>query len=125
MSIRILSASDVRAALPMPEAVDAMRYAYGQLSAGKVVAPPRQHISTDKGVTLIMPAYLPDGGNFGIKVVSVYDNNPIRKSRLQTAPTITATVLVLDPPTGAPKAFMDGASLTALRTGGPGLSSIS
>ncbi len=115
MAIRILSASDVRAALPMPKAVDAMRHAYGQLSADKAIAPPRQHISTDKGVTLIMPAYLPEGCEFGIKVVSVYDENPTLN-----LPRITATVLVLDPATGAPKAFMDGASLTAIRTGAGG-----
>lgn len=113
--IRILSASDVRAALPMPNAIDTMRHAYSQLSAGKAIAPPRQHISTDQGVTLIMPAYLPEGSEFGIKVVSVYDNN----SDLNL-PRITATVLVLDPATGTPKAFMDGASLTAIRTGAGG-----
>ena len=113
--IRILSAADVRAALPMPQAIDAMRHAYGQLSAGKVTAPPRQHISTDKGVTLVMPAYLPERSEFGIKVVSVYDDNPNLD-----LPRITATVLVLDPTTGAPKAFMDGASLTAIRTGAGG-----
>ena len=115
MSIRILSASDVRAALPMPKAIDAMRHAYSQLSAGKAIAPPRQHLSTEKGVTLIMPAYLPERSEFGIKVVSVYDDNPNLD-----LPRITATVLVLDPVTGAPKAFMDGASLTALRTGAGG-----
>lgn len=115
MSIRILSAADVRAALPMPKAIDAMRHAYSQLSAGKAVAPPRQHISTDKGITLIMPAYLPEHSEFGIKVVSVYDDNPNLN-----LPRITATVLVLDPETGSPKAFMDGASLTAIRTGAGG-----
>ncbi len=115
MPIRILSASDVRAALPMPKAIDAMRHAYSQLSAGKVTAPPRQHLSTDKGVTLIMPAYLPEHGEFGIKVVSVYDDNPNLD-----LPRITATVLVLDPTTGTPKAFMNGASLTAIRTGAGG-----
>ncbi|MDE0018932.1 MAG: ornithine cyclodeaminase family protein [Candidatus Poribacteria bacterium] len=115
MSIRILSASDVRAALPMPKAIDAMRHAYSQLSAGKAIAPPRQHLSTDKGVTLIMPAYLPERSEFGIKVVSVYDDNPNLG-----LPRITATVLVLDPVTGAPKAFIDGASLTAIRTGAGG-----
>ena len=115
MSIRILSAADVRAALPMSKAIDAMRHAYGQLSAGTMVAPPRQHISTDKGVTLIMPAYLPERSEFGIKVVSVYDDNPNLD-----LPPITATVLVLDPATGALKAFMDGASLTAIRTGAGG-----
>ncbi|MXV75804.1 ornithine cyclodeaminase family protein [Candidatus Poribacteria bacterium] len=115
MPIRILSASDVRAALPMPKAIGAMRHAYGQLSAGKAVAPPRQHISTDKGVTLVMPAYLPERSEFGIKVVSVYDDNPNID-----LPRITATVLVLDPATGSPKAFMDGTSLTAIRTGAGG-----
>ena len=115
MPIRILSAADVRAALPMPKAIDAMRHAYGQLSAGTAVAPPRQHIFTDKGVTLIMPAYLPERSEFGIKVVSVYDDNPNLN-----LPRITATVLVLDPATGSPKAFMDGASLTAIRTGAGG-----
>lgn len=115
MTIRILSASDVREALPMPKAIDAMRSAYGQLSADKAVMPPRQHISTDKGVTLIMPAYLPERSDFGIKVVSVYDDNPNLN-----LPRITATVLVLDPVTGSPKAFMDGASLTAIRTGAGG-----
>ena len=115
MSIRILSAADVRAALPMPQAIDAMRHAYSQLSAGKAIAPPRQHLSTDKGVTLIMPAYLPEKSEFGIKVVSVYDANPNLD-----LPRITATVLALDPVTGAPKAFMEGASLTAIRTGAGG-----
>jgi ornithine cyclodeaminase len=115
MLIRILSATDVRIALPMPKAIDAMRHAYSQLSAGKVTAPPRQHISTDKGVTLLMPAYLPEGSEFGIKVVSVYDDNPNLN-----LPRIAATVLVLDPATGLPKAFMDGSSLTAIRTGAGG-----
>ncbi len=115
MGIRILTAADVRVALPMPKAIDAMRHAYSQLSADKVVMPSRQHISTDKGVTLIMPAFLPEGSEFGIKVVSVHDENP--KHNL---PRITATVLVLDPTTGETKAIMDGASLTAIRTGAGG-----
>ncbi len=115
MAIRILSAADVRAALPMSKAIAAMRHAYSQLSAGKAIAPPRQHITSDKGVTLIMPAYLPENSEFGIKVVSVYDENPDIN-----LPRITATVLVLDPETGLPKAFMDGTSITAIRTGAGG-----
>ena len=63
-----------------------------------------------------MPAYLPERSEFGIKVVSVYDDNPNLN-----LPRITATVLVLDPATGSPKAFMDGASLTAIRTGAGGV----
>lgn len=115
MSIRILTADDVRAALPMSKAIEDMRHAYGHLSAGTAIAPPRQHITSDNGITLIMPAYLPERSEFGIKVVSVYDGNPSLD-----LPRITATVLVLDPTTGSPKAFMDGASLTSIRTGAGG-----
>lgn len=115
MRIRILTGSDVRKALPMTKAIEGMRHAYGQLSAGKAIAPPRQHISSEKGVTLIMPAYLPERSEFGIKVVSVYDENPTLN-----LPRINAIVLVLDPSTGSPLAIMDGSSLTAIRTGAGG-----
>ncbi len=115
MQIRILSAADVRAALPMPRAIEAMRHAYSALSAGTAIAPPRQHLNTEKGVTLIMPAYLPTRNELGIKAVSVYDEN-----LTLGLPRITATVLILDPETGAPKAVMDGRSLTAIRTGAGG-----
>ncbi len=115
MQIRILSANDVRTALPMPKAIDAMKVAFGQLSAGQATVPLRPHISTDKGVTLFMPAYLHQSQDLGVKVVSIYGDNPS-----VGLPRITATVLILDPETGLPKAFMDGSSLTAIRTGAGG-----
>ena len=115
MQVRILSANDVRVALPMSKAIDAMRRAFGQLSAGQATLPLRPQISTDKGITLFMPAYLHQSQDLGIKIVSVYDNNPNKG-----LPMVTATVLVLDPQTGLPKAFMDGNSLTAIRTGAAG-----
>jgi len=92
-----------------------MRIAYGQLSAGQAQVPIRPQIFTEKGDTLFMPAYLSKTNDLGIKVVSIYGDNPSKG-----LPRITATVLVLDPETGLPKAFMDGTSLTAIRTGAGG-----
>ena len=115
MQIRILSANDVRTALPMLKAIDAMKVAFGQLSADQATVPLRPHIFTDKGVTLFMPAYLHQSQDLGVKVVSIYGDNPS-----VGLPRITATVLILDPETGLPKAFMDGSSLTAIRTGAGG-----
>lgn len=115
MQLRILSAADVRAALPMPKAIEAMRTAFGQLSAGEVTMPLRGQLPTPKGVTLLMPAYLHRSRDLGLKIVSVYNDNPSLG-----LPIISATVLVLDPQTGFPKAFMDGSSLTAIRTGAGG-----
>ena len=115
MKIRILTAADVRSALPMPTAIDVVASAYSQLSAGRATMPLRSRFHTDNGVTLLMPAHLHDSGDFAVKVVSVYGDNP--KVGL---PTVSATVLVLDPQTGLPLALMEGDSLTALRTGAAG-----
>jgi ornithine cyclodeaminase/alanine dehydrogenase-like protein (mu-crystallin family) len=115
MQIRILTAADICSALSMDEAIDAVARAYGQLSAGKATMPLRSRFHTDKGVTLIMPAHLHESGDFAVKIVSVYPDNP--KLGL---PTVAATVLALDPQTGMPLALMEGDSLTALRTGAAG-----
>jgi ornithine cyclodeaminase/alanine dehydrogenase-like protein (mu-crystallin family) len=115
MHIRILTAADVRAALSMTEAIDAVARAYSQLSAGKATMPLRSRFHTEKGVTLLMPAHLHDSGDFAVKIVSVYAGNP--KLGL---PTVAATVLAMDPQTGLPLALMEGDSLTALRTGAAG-----
>lgn len=115
MKIRILTASQVRAALPMPVAINAMRSAFSQLSAGEADVPLRGRLGTQRGVSLLMPAYLKKSGELGVKIISIYDGNPQRG-----LPTVTATVMVLDPETGLPRAFMDGSSLTAIRTGAAG-----
>ncbi len=115
MQIRILTAKDVIAALPMKKAIEAMRLAFGQLSAGKADAPLRTRLHSEKGVSLLMPGYLHQTQAMGIKIVSIYPEN----SKLGL-PIVTGTVLVLDSQTGFAKAFMDGHSLTAIRTGAAG-----
>jgi ornithine cyclodeaminase len=115
MKIRMLAAADVKAALPMSTAIEAMKQAYIQFSTGRSTVPLRTHVSTDKGVSLLMPAFLHDSRSLGVKIISIYEDNP--KLNL---PTISATVMVLDPETGFPLALMDGGSLTAIRTGAGG-----
>ncbi|BBO91146.1 ornithine cyclodeaminase family protein [Desulfosarcina ovata] len=115
MQIRVLTASDIRSALSMREAIDAVEKAYAQLASGKATMPLRSRVDTDKGISLLMPAYLHDSGDFAVKIVSVYGENP--KLGL---PTVTATVLAMDSETGMPLALMEGDSLTALRTGAAG-----
>ena len=113
-ALRFLSARDVAQALPMREAVEAMKEAFRQLSAGEAVAPARTHIEArePRGDALFMPSYLPAAGAMGIKVVTIYGGNPPRG-----LPLIQAIMLVLDATTGGPLAVMDGTSLTAIRTG--------
>ncbi len=120
MQIRILSGTDVRAAIDMPAAIDAMRDAFGALSDGRATVPVRLPLETAHGVTLFMPAHLQggraDGEEIsGAKVVSVNPGNAGRG-----LPVIHGAVLVLEPETGRLRALMDGTWLTALRTGAVG-----
>jgi alanine dehydrogenase len=114
MKVKILSGNDVAQAVTMAEAIRAVKKAFIQLSSGKAEVPLRTNISVKKvkGTTLIMPAYLTESGDLGAKIVSVFPGN--KKRRL---PTIHAVVIVIDEMTGRPLAIMDGAYLTALRTG--------
>lgn len=114
MQIRILTGEEVRLALPMAETVEAMKLAFGQLSAGKANVPLRSRIDVDDhdGMSLFMPALLAEADDMAIKVVSVFPEN--LKSGL---PTIHALVVALDPATGRPIALIEGGTLTAIRTG--------
>ncbi len=115
MKIRILTADHVREVLPMPKAIAAMKRAFGQLSARQTEIPLRGGVATEKGVTLMMPAFLHQSRELAIKIVSVYGDNP-----QMGLPTVAGLVLVLDPQTGMPLALMEGTSLTAIRTGAAG-----
>ncbi|HLF82064.1 MAG TPA: hypothetical protein VI410_09865, partial [Anaerolineales bacterium] len=68
MKLRILNSAEIRKALPMREAVAAMKVAFGQLSAGRARLPLRSRIELPEaaGVTLIMPALLPESGDFAL-----------------------------------------------------------
>lgn len=114
MKLLILSAQDVVDALPMAEAIEGMKTAFAQLSIGKTTVPLRSHmdVPTYQGVSLVMPAYLHETGDMAVKLVSVFADNP--KHGL---PVINGVVLVLDVMTGLPLAMMNGAALTAIRTG--------
>lgn len=115
MRLRVLSGEDIEKALPMPEAIAAAGQAYVEVSRGRVLAPPRASLETPGGVSLVMPAHLPElpaGAALSLKLISIYPGNPALG-----LPTIHSLALLLDAGSGAPLALLDGARLTALRTG--------
>ncbi len=112
MNLRILTANDLRQALPMPEAIDAMRQAFSELAAGQAQSPKRLTLTTPAGTSLFMPAFLPQSGALAQKIVSVFPQNANRG-----LPTINGLVVVLDAETGEAKALLEGSALTAIRTG--------
>ena len=112
----ILTADEVRQALPMHEVIEAMKHAYASLSDGKADAPLRTRlpIPPHNGLALFMPAYVQTDETeaLAIKIVSIHPENPKRG-----LPYIHAAVLVLEAETGRAVALLEGGSLTAIRTG--------
>ena len=111
----ILNASEVRQALPMAAAIAAMREAFAALTQGTAQAPPR--IALDPpggGTTLVMPALLEagDAQALSVKTVSIFPGN-----RAKNLPLIHAALLLIDATTGKIDALIEGATLTAIRTG--------
>ncbi|NOH13637.1 MAG: ornithine cyclodeaminase family protein [Chloroflexi bacterium] len=112
----ILNSTAVSLALPMNEAIEAMKQAYAAVSAGKVEMPIRAHLPIEPhtGVSLFMPAFLQTehGDALGVKVVSLFNGNPSKGLS-----TIQAAVLMLNEKTGQALALLEGSTLTAIRTG--------
>jgi ornithine cyclodeaminase/alanine dehydrogenase-like protein (mu-crystallin family) len=115
----LLNAEEVRRALPMDVAIQAMKNAYASLSRGTAVVPLRTSlpIPGSEALSLFMPAFVDsqDGAALAIKVVSLFPTNPTRGLAY-----IQAAVLVMDPETGQAIALLEGSSLTAIRTGAAG-----
>lgn len=112
----VLAAADVRQALPMEQVIASMKRAFAAFSEGRAQVPQRHHLSVTAhgGIGLVMSAFVddPDKEAMVVKVASVYPRNPERG-----IPTITATVLALEPSTGQVMGLLEGATLTAIRTG--------
>ena len=75
MELRILTAVNLEKCLPMPEAIEGMKRAYAALSGGGAVMPLRGRLEMEAGMTLLMPAHLPDDGALAVKIVSVFPDN--------------------------------------------------
>lgn len=112
--VLVLNGTEVRAALPMGEAIRSVEEGFRALGKGKAVVPKRLALPIEDfgGSLLCMPAYITDQEALAVKAVSVYPRNQ-EKGR----PTLSAVVILLDPRTGETLALIEGGALTAIRTG--------
>ena len=112
----ILTADEVRRALPMRDTIEAMKRAYASLSDGRAEVPLRTRlpIPPHEGLVLFMPAYVQAEADeaLAVKIVSLFPGNPGRGLAF-----IQAAVLVLEADTGRALALLEGSSLTTIRTG--------
>lgn len=111
---RLLTEQHVESLLPMSDLIPAMESAVAHFSAGEVLQPVRSVLSVGptKAFFGLMPVYVERPGQLGAKLVTVFNGNPQRG-----LPSHLATILLLDPDTGALIAVMDGRYITEARTG--------
>jgi alanine dehydrogenase len=109
----LLSESDVRAVLPMHDLIETMHSALAELSAGRVQQPLRTvlDVGPQHAFFGVMPAFIPQSGALGTKLVTVFGSNVAIG-----LPSHLATILLLDSSTGALLSVMDGRYITEART---------
>ncbi|HWK08999.1 MAG TPA: ornithine cyclodeaminase family protein [Vicinamibacterales bacterium] len=109
----LLSEQDVRAVLSMDDLIAAMEQALAQYSTGAARQPLRNvfEVGAHHAFHGVMPAFIEEPASLGTKIVTVYGSNPARG-----LPTHLATIVLLDPATGALRAVMDGRYITEART---------
>jgi len=110
---RLLTEVQVKALLPPGDLVSTMRDALARFSAGEVLQPVRSVMSVGPGGAFfgLMPAYVPAPPRLGAKLVTVFNGNAAKG-----LPSHLATILLLDPETGALMGLLDGRYITEMRT---------
>lgn len=129
MKLRLFSADDIAAALPMRDCIEVMKRAFADFTSGRALVPQRTVMPIGaESALLVKPAYLPPPppvasagrgsskedapGGLGAKLVSFYPGNAA-----EGLPVTAGLVILVSPATGEPVALIDGTFLTAWRTG--------
>jgi ornithine cyclodeaminase/alanine dehydrogenase-like protein (mu-crystallin family) len=112
VTVRILSATDVRSIFTPQLALESQREAFTRLGAGEAVQPPRLLVSgPDESVSFCYSSRIAPDAPAVSKFGSV---NPANAARGLGA--VHSVITVLDAETGAPRAIINGDSVTGLRT---------
>jgi thiomorpholine-carboxylate dehydrogenase len=109
--IHTISEADVARVLTYEQLIPAMEKALASFSAGRVIQPVRNMLTIEEGKRFlgIMPAVAPEG--MGAKLVCFFPKNAG-----SSMPTHLAMIMLFEPETGQPLAFLDGRLITEMRT---------
>jgi ornithine cyclodeaminase/alanine dehydrogenase-like protein (mu-crystallin family) len=109
--VRNLSEAEIARVLTYEQLIPAMERALAAFSAGEILQPVRTMLTIEEGQRFlgVMPAVTRDA--MGAKLVCFYPKNAATG-----LPTHQATVVLFEPGTGRPLAFLDGRLITEMRT---------
>lgn len=108
-----LNEKNIKEAVSLNEMMDAIEESFHIYEKNSFFMPDRMHINKDDKTLLYMPCF--KDSIFGTKMLSIFPENPKKK-----LPVITGLMLLNDVETGIPLALINGADLTAYRTGAVG-----
>ena len=113
ITFRLLTEADVRSVLTMDDLIDTMTSALKRFATGQVEQPVRLMLRArgDDGLFATMPAFARHPDALGAKLVTVFGGNHARG-----LPSHLASIVLLDPDTGALRSLMDGRYITEART---------
>jgi ornithine cyclodeaminase len=113
MTLRIVTAKDVRALLTMERAIELMREAMALVGRNETTQPLRSALwlPDKRGLLGLMPGYVASPERLGVKVLTVMPSNFTKG-----LPSHQGMVLLFDTESGAPEAIIDAQTVTAIRT---------
>jgi ornithine cyclodeaminase len=113
MTFRLLTEADVKSVLTMDDLIETMGSALKAFSAGQVAQPVRTVIPIhgEHAFFGLMPALAQSPAALGAKLVTVFGSNAALG-----LPSHLASIVLLDPETGALQALLDGRYITEART---------
>lgn len=108
-----LNAKDIQLLIAPDEVIDIIEQGYRQYEAGSVYMPDRINIYNGENIFAYMPCFTSE--HKGTKILTMYPRN-----RRNNLPPIQGVMLLNDTQNGAIQCILDGAVLTANRTGAVG-----
>jgi ornithine cyclodeaminase len=109
----VLSGADIRALVSTAECVELIDAAMRTVSSGGAILPLRSWVKIPGTANLVgwMPGFLDAPPRIGVKLIGIFPENPHRG-----LPSHCGLVTLFDPELGLPRAVLDAATVTSMRT---------
>lgn len=110
--LEVLSAEHIYSLIAASDLIPVVETGLQELSRGATINPHRMVLATDNGTLVVMPSYIPALQALVTKSVTIFPDNGGKG-----LPTTQGVVTLFDVANGQPLCILDGAAITALRTG--------
>jgi ornithine cyclodeaminase len=109
----VLSGADIRALVSTVECIELVDQAMRTVSSGGAILPLRSWVKIPGTANLVgwMPGFLDSPPRIGVKLIGIFPENPHRG-----LPSHCGIVTLFDPQLGVPRAILDAATVTSMRT---------